>query len=103
MNIIVCDICHRCIEGNDPSKDALMRPEDLYGSRIYVANPTIVSEDNVTKHGTAITLCNTCNETLYYYIANREALADAVQRQTLGNRIRFLLKLPLKTKEVEQG
>lgn len=92
MNIIVCDICRRCIEGNDRSKDASMRMEDLFSSRKFtIINPT--HDDSQAKE---LTLCTTCKESLYYYMTNREALADAVKSRTLGNRIRFLLKRPLK-------
>ncbi|MBQ8087052.1 MAG: hypothetical protein IJ234_01355 [Clostridia bacterium] len=92
MEIIVCDVCKRCIIGNDPSKDATMRMKDLFGSRtITIFNPAAPEEGKWE-----MTLCTTCKETLYYYMTNREALIRDTQSMTLTNRLRFLFKKPLK-------
>lgn len=92
MNIIVCDICKRCIIGNNPSKDATMRMKDLFRSRTFVVyNPVVDEEEEHEK----MTLCTTCKETMYYYMENREALARDVQSMSLMNRIRYLFKKPM--------
>lgn len=95
MNIIVCDICKRCIIGNDPNKDATMRFKDLFGSRVFTThNPA--EELPETKE---LTLCTDCKEAMYFYMVNKRALARDVQSMSLSNRLRFLFKKPPKIKE----
>lgn len=101
MNIIVCDICRRCIIGNDPSQDATMRPKDLWGSRTFrvtAYNPVDNPTDDNDFDCDEMTLCTSCKEVLYYTMKNREALSNAIQVNRLSNRLRFLFKLPLKVK-----
>lgn len=98
MNVIICDICRRCIVGNDPSKDATMRMKDLFLSRTFVVfNPV----DESIRYEKELTLCSTCKETMYYFMQNRDALNENVQRMGFINRVRFLFKKPLKIKEAE--
>ena len=95
MNVIICDICKRCIVGHDPSKDATMRMEDLFFSKTFVAYNPVDEEIGCAKE---LTLCTSCKEVLYYTMENREALSNAIQVNRLSNRLRFLFKLPLKVK-----
>lgn len=43
-----------------------------------------------------LTLCADCKEQLCYMLANREVFKREHENMRLGNRIRFLLKMPLK-------
>ena len=94
MNIVICDVCKRCIIGNDPSKDATMRFEDLFGSRTFTTyNP---AEDYPeTKE---LTLCTDCKETMFFYMVNKRVLSRDIQSMSLSNRLRILFKKPPKIK-----
>lgn len=92
MNIIACDICKRCIIGNDPSKDATMRPEDLFHSVTFTALIPAYAHDSQKEE---LTLCTDCKRKMYYYMKNHHALNRDIQSMSLMNRIRYLFKKPM--------
>ena len=94
MNVVVCDICRRCIIGNDPHKDATMRFKDLFGSRTFTSyNPTDDDPDIQE-----LTLCTDCKEIMYFYMVNRRVLSNDIQSMSLTNRLRVLFKKSPKIK-----
>ena len=83
MTVNYCDMC---------GKDLTETMDDLFGSREF-----IVLDANSKAHDKIdMTLCYSCKKTLYYLLQNPELLKTHVREMKLGNRIRFLLKMPLK-------
>lgn len=77
-----CDICGvDLVESN---------VDNLFGSRTFIS----VDANNEARLA-ELTLCCDCKKTMYYFMANPDAMKKCVSEMKLGNRIRFLLKKKL--------
>lgn len=84
VTITYCDGC-----GKDCANTSM---DDLLGSRtFFLKDANSSSPDNYE-----LTLCADCKEQFCYMLANHEVFKRERENMRLGNRIRFLLKMPLK-------
>lgn len=91
---IKCDICNRLI--SDGKMSAGMRNEFL-STTLTVGNPVFADMPDKT-----LTICPKCHDDLWYLLENADVLRNRVSVMKLGNRLRYLFKLPLKM-EVSKG
>ena len=84
VTINYCDGC-----GKDCVNTSM---EDLFGSRTFFFKDANADSREKFK----LTLCADCKKQLYYMLENHEVFKRERENMRLGNRIRFLLKMPLK-------
>lgn len=85
---IKCDICGKIISGKDTMKSL---KDNFESTTITVGNP--VFDDMPDK---TLTICPKCHDDLWYLLENADVLRNRVSVMKLGNRLRYLFKLPLK-------
>lgn len=85
---ILCDCCYKDIENDDVI-------DYLNAVKLFMVDHTL----NDVKVKDELVLCNDCKQKFYYFIRNPAALRAECESLTLTNRIRFLLKKPLKEKK----
>lgn len=84
VTIIYCDGCGKDICDSDLY--------DLLESKTFFFKDA----NSNSPEGCELTLCADCKEQLYYMLANHDVFKRERESMRLGNRIRFLLKRPLK-------
>lgn len=84
VTVTYCDGC-----GKDIFDSSL---DNLLGSRTFFFKDA----NSSSPENYELTLCADCKKQLYYMLENHEVFKREHENMRLGNRIRFLLKMPLK-------
>ena len=84
VTINYCDGC-----GKDCANTSI---DDLFGSKTFFFKDA----NRINPDDYELTLCVDCKNQLYYMLSNHEVFKRERENMRLGNRIRFLLKMPLK-------